>query len=147
MLKDKRGLEMTAASAEAVQAFDHAIDGYLDYRADLPARVEAMLAADAECGMAQCFKGYLALLSFKQAAVPAARRASAETWRLIANGNPREHAHAGALDAWANGEPDRAAEIWDQILVEHPHDILAFRLAHFINFWLGRPGAMPLLRA
>ena len=46
MLKDKRGLEMTAASAEAVQAFDHAIDGYLDYRADLPSRVEAMLAAD-----------------------------------------------------------------------------------------------------
>jgi hypothetical protein len=28
------------------------------------------------------------------------------------------------------------------ILRDHPHDILAFRLAHFANFWLGRPEAM-----
>jgi tetratricopeptide (TPR) repeat protein len=32
--------------------------------------------------------------------------------------------------------------VWDQILDEHPLDILAFRLAHFVNFWLGRPEAM-----
>ena len=29
-----------------------------------------------------------------------------------------------------------------QILADHPRDILAFRLAHFVNFWLGRAGAM-----
>ena len=50
--------------------------------------------------------------------------------------------HAGALDAWADGKPDRAVEIWEQILAEYPHDLLAFRLAHFVNFWLGRPEAM-----
>jgi len=142
MLKDKRELAMTAASAEAVQAFDHAIDGYLDYRADLPARVEALFAADPECGMAHCFKGYLSLLSYNQAALPSARRSAARTWELIAGGTPREHMHAGALDAWADGKPDRAAEIWEQILAEYPHDLLAFRLAHFVNFWLGRPEAM-----
>ena len=31
---------------------------------------------------------------------------------------------------------------WEQILSEHPLDVLAFRLAHFNNFWLGRPGEM-----
>ena len=31
---------------------------------------------------------------------------------------------------------------WEQILVEHPRDVLAFRLAHFVNFWLGRPDVM-----
>jgi hypothetical protein len=32
--------------------------------------------------------------------------------------------------------------VWDQILAEHPRDILAFRLAHIIDFWLGRPDRM-----
>ena len=43
---------------------------------------------------------------------------------------------------WIDGEPDRAAAIWEQILGEHPRDVLAFRLAHFVNFWLGRPDVM-----
>ena len=32
--------------------------------------------------------------------------------------------------------------MWDQILLNHPRDVLAFRLAHFVNFWLGRPDEM-----
>ena len=47
-----------------------------------------------------------------------------------------------ALARWLDGDPDAACAIWDQILDEHPHDILAFRLAHFLNFWSGRPEAM-----
>ena len=34
------------------------------------------------------------------------------------------------------------SQVWDQILDDNPHDILAFRLAHFANFWAGRPEAM-----
>jgi tetratricopeptide (TPR) repeat protein len=142
MYMDARGLEVTAASAEAVRAFDHVIDGYLGYRADIPARMAALFRADPECGMARCLKGYFDMLSYNQANLPAARTAAAETWRLVANGTPREHAHAAALEAWAGGEPDRAAEVWSQILADHPHDILAFRLHHFVNFWLGRPDEM-----
>ena len=42
----------------------------------------------------------------------------------------------------ADGDPQRAVAVWDHILHDHPHDILAFRLAHFVNFWSGRPEAM-----
>ncbi len=35
-----------------------------------------------------------------------------------------------------------ACGIWDDIVDEHPTDVLAFRLAHFNNFWLGRREAM-----
>src|SRR6185312_3865361 len=121
---------------------DHVIDGYLGYRADIPARMAALFEADPECGMAQCLKGYFAMLSYNQANLATARTAAADTWRLVANGTPREHAHAAALEAWAGGEPDRAAEVWEQILTDHPHDILAFRLHHFVSFWLGRPDEM-----
>lgn len=142
MLKDVRGLVVTAASEQAVNAFDHAVDGYLGYRADLPNRVAATLTADPEFGLAHCLKGYLTMASFKQAAVPMAQQALADAWRLTVSATPREHAHVAALDAWVGGEPDKAVEIWDQILRDHPHDILAFRFAHFINFWFGRPEAM-----
>ena len=47
-----------------------------------------------------------------------------------------------ALEAWIGGDLDRALAVWEEILSAHPLDVLALRLAHFNNFWLGRPGAM-----
>jgi tetratricopeptide (TPR) repeat protein len=92
--------------------------------------------------MAHCLKGYFAMLSYKQAALPMAEAAAADARRLTQHATPRERAHVAALQLWIDGDPDRAAAAWQQILDEHPHDILAFRLAHFVNFWLGRPDTM-----
>jgi tetratricopeptide (TPR) repeat protein len=61
---------------------------------------------------------------------------------MSAHATPRERAHAAALEAWIAGDLDRALGVWEQILAEHPRDVLAFRLAHFNNFWLGRPAEM-----
>jgi tetratricopeptide (TPR) repeat protein len=142
MFQDVRGLTVTAASEDAVRAFDHAIGGYVGYHADLPRRMEALLALDPDCGMAHCLRGYLTMMGYNQALVPQARACSEAAWRLTTHGTERERAHAAALEAWVDGEPDRAVEVWDQILVSHPLDLLAFRLAHFVNFWLGRSDAM-----
>ena len=142
MFQDAHGLHVTAASAAAVQAFDHALMGYLSYRADMPQRMAAVLDADAEFGLAHCLKGYLVMLSYKQAALPMAEAAAADARRFTERATPRERAHVAALQLWINGEPDRAAAAWEQILSEHPRDVLAFRLAHFVNFWLGRPDVM-----
>ncbi len=142
MHRDAHGLEVTAASAAAVQAFDHTLVGYLGYRADTPQRTATLLEADPGFGLAHCLKGYFAMLAYKQAAVPIAEVAAADAARLTAQATPRERAHVAALRRWIDGEPDRAADIWEQILAQHPRDILAFRLAHFVNFWLGRPDAM-----
>lgn len=142
MFQDVRGLEMTAASEDAVRAFDHVVAGYVGYRTDIPQRMEALFAADADCPLAHCLRGYFAMLSFKAAALPMAREASEAALRLTLEAAPREQDHAAALEAWVAGRPDRATAIWQQILDEHPHDLLAFRLAHFVNFWLGRPEVM-----
>ena len=142
MGQDIRGLTVTAASDAAVAAFDHAIEGYLRYRADIPARMAAVFAADPYFAMGHCLKGYFAMLAFKDTALPMAQEALRAAWRVVPGATPREHAHVAALESWANGEPDRAVEVWNQILADHPQDVLAFRLAHFVNFWLGRPEAM-----
>ena len=43
---DARGLPVSTASAKAAAAFDHLVTGYLTYRADTPARLDAVLKAD-----------------------------------------------------------------------------------------------------
>lgn len=142
MQHDIHGLPISTASAQAAAAFDRAMTGYLKYRADLPARMTELFAADAEFGLAHCLKGYFAMLSYKQANVPIAADAAQNARRFGAKATPREHAHLAALDAWILGDLDRALAIWEEILRVHPLDVLAFRLAHFNNFWLGRPAAM-----
>ncbi len=142
MFKDCRGLTLTTASEQAAVDYDHAVDGYLGYRFDIAARLQALLATDPDFGMAHCLKGYLLLMSFRADLLPAAREASTEAWRRVVGATTREQAHAGALDAWVAGNPEQAVAVWNQILLDHPHDVLAFKMAHFVNFWLGRPEAM-----
>jgi tetratricopeptide (TPR) repeat protein len=140
MFKDCRGLTLTTVSAQAATEFDHAIDGYLAYRVDMMSRMEALLAADPDFGLAHCLKGYLFLMGFRADTVGAASAALMDANRCM--GTAREIAHTQALAYWIDGDPNRAVAVWDHILDDHPHDILAFRLAHFVNFWSGRPDAM-----
>ncbi len=139
---DARGLPVSTASGRAAAAFDHLVAGYLTYRADTPTRLDAVLEADPEFALAHCMKGYFAMLAFKQAAVPVAVQEARTAQSLAAGATPRERSHIAALTAWAEGELDRALATWESILRAHPHDLVAFRLAHFVNFWLGRPQDM-----
>lgn len=140
MFQDCRGLPLTIASQTAVDAFDHAIDGYLGYRSDMMFRMQALIAADPGFGLAHTLMGYLFLMAFRAELLGAARAALADAQRCP--GTEREKAHAAALAHWIEGDPQAAIAVWDQILADHPHDVLAFRLAHFLNFWCGRPEAM-----
>ncbi len=140
MFQDCRGLPLTAASQNVADAFDRAIDSYLGYRSDIIPRMQALLAADPGCGLAHTLMGYLLLMGFRSDLLAAARTALADA--RACSGTNREKAHADALAHWIDGDPIAAIAVWDQIQADHPHDVLAFRLAHFLNFWCGRPEAM-----
>ena len=139
---DARGLPLATASAKAAAAFDHLVAGYLTQRVDIPARLAAVLDADPDFALAHCMKGYFAMLGFKQAIVPVAVQEARIAHTLAADASPRERSHVAALTAWTEGELDRAIAVWESILRVHPQDVVAFRLAHFVNFWLGRPQDM-----
>ncbi|MDE2007952.1 MAG: hypothetical protein KGI51_15380, partial [Rhodospirillales bacterium] len=141
MAYDAHGLTFTASAAGAA-AWDHAIAGYLGYRADTGQRLAALLAADPECGLAHVLAGYFAMLGFHAGLLPAAREQAARARPLLAGASAREQAHLAALEAWIDGAPSRAVARWEAILAEFPTDSLAFRLAHFVNFWLGRADRM-----
>lgn len=142
MQQDAQGNAISIGSAEAARAFDRTIAGYLGYRFDTSQRMQALLAADPDCGMAHALKAAFLLLGYKQDFVPMAQEAIATAARLTARATAREQAHVAALSAWSEGEMDRALAVWEGILADHPRDILAFRLHHFCAFWLGRPETM-----
>jgi hypothetical protein len=142
MYTDARGLPISAHHPQAVGAFDHLIAGYLTQRADTGARVHALLEADPDFALAHCMQGYFGMLAFKQASVAGAAASAATARKLAESATPRERQHVAALTAWADGELDLALAIWEGILRQHPLDVVAFRLAHFVNFWLGRPQDM-----
>lgn len=142
MALDLHALPLTAPSDAAADAFNLTLRRYLSYRADTAQPLFAALTAEPDFAMGQCLKGYLTLLGFKQANLPVAAAAAQAALRLSAQGTPREQRHAAALHAWADGHLERAVALWDEILREHPTDLLAFRLSHFNLFWLGRPQAM-----
>lgn len=139
---DTRGLQISTADAKAAAAFDHLVTGYLTYRVDTSARLKVLLEVDPDFALAHCMKGYFAMLAFKQAVVPVAVQATRRAQSLAHGATPRERSHIAALAAWAEGELDLAIAIWESILRTHPLDVVAFRLAHFVNFWLGRPQDM-----
>src|SRR5215470_4030356 len=103
MRQDIHGLPISTASDAAAAAFDHALDGYLKYRADAGARLGALLATDSEFGLAQCLKGYFAMLSYKQANVPVAIEAADAARAHGETATAREGAHVDALEAWIAG--------------------------------------------
>jgi tetratricopeptide (TPR) repeat protein len=143
MPRDAQGNAVSAASESAVRAYDHAVEGYLTFRADTAQRLSPVLAADPEFGMGHVLKGCLLMAPFDAALVPRARDALAEARRHLSRaGTERERAHAEALSSWVEGEIDRALATWEEILEDHPRDVLAFRLHHFNAFWSGRPERM-----
>ncbi|HJS88213.1 MAG TPA: tetratricopeptide repeat protein [Acetobacteraceae bacterium] len=139
---DLNGLALTTSSATPAASFNRLMASFLASRADTPRHLAAALADDPEFGLAHCVRGYLAAMSFDQGKRPIALAAAREARRHTRGASARERAHVDALDAWAAGDLGRAASVWDQILAEHPRDVLAFRLAHFLHFWLGRPDRM-----
>jgi hypothetical protein len=139
---DNRGLPISTSSAEAAAAFDYLIDGYLTQRVDTPDRVKALLEADPDFALAHCLRGYFVMLGYKQALVPVAAEEARIAASLAGDITARERAHIDALNAWIEGNLDRTLAIWEAILRDHPLDVVAFRLAHFNNFWLGRPQDM-----
>ena len=142
--RDCRGLALTAASPEAVEAWDRTVRSYLGMRRDTGDRLKEAYAADADMAMAHCLRGYFMLL-FSEAGRWSAGRKSLAKAQQAAAARPvtgREAAHIAALERWADGDMKGATALWDGILTDHPHDLLALRLAHYTHFYSGDSTAM-----
>lgn len=143
MVRDQHGLEMTAAGEDAVRRYDDMILHYLGLRQDTGDRLKEVFDADPEMPMAHCARGYFMKLFCTPPLERKAEENLAEAQRLIASGAAaREKRHVAALARWCAGDIRGATDCWEDILLDHPRDILAMRLAHFTHFYMGDSAAM-----
>jgi tetratricopeptide (TPR) repeat protein len=144
MHTDRRGLAVTAASAEAAQRYDRVVDGYLAFSRDTGTYLKDALTADPAMPMALCTRGYFFKLfctpAFEQRA--AQSRQAAEDAANKAGATARERAHIAALGAWCAGDFTAALAKLEEILLDHPRDIVAHKIAHFLYFYLGEAQQM-----
>lgn len=141
MTTDQQGLELSTHPA-AAKALDLGVAAWLKMQTSSLQLVGEALREAPRFALAHAFKGCVLLQGSSRALIPAAREALAAARSGLAGVSSREAAHVAALECWAAGDLERALAIWEQILAAHPLDVIAFRLAHFNYFWLGRREAM-----
>ncbi|MFQ6017093.1 MAG: tetratricopeptide repeat protein [Kiloniellaceae bacterium] len=142
MLTDIRGLRLTTDSEAAVTHYNAAIANYFEYRLATGKCLKRALEADPDFVMGHCLRGYLFMLFGSTAFHDRTEKAVAFAEARADRVTRREAVHIAALRAWLMGDLPRTCALWDEILVEHPRDLLALRLQHFNYFWMGRAAAL-----
>ena len=137
MISNRLGVEFTAAGEAAVAAFDATVESYCSFGRDIGSRLKATFDADPAMPMAHVLKGCF----FQYMAVP---WALAKTPEIVAKlrGSmkqllAREQMHVLGLEAWVKGDLRGAIRVYETILLDHPRDFLALKLANFFHFYLG----------
>ena len=139
MQRDQWGQEVTAASADAVEALDTTLMAYLGLRLDTGDHLKTTFEADPEMPMASIARGNFMQLFCHSGLLKRTDESIAGAEAAIAKhgANRREEMHLAALKAWRAGDLRRTLDLWESILLENPNDVLALRLAHFLHFYLG----------
>lgn len=134
-ITDSRGLSLTASSSAAVERFDAMINDTYYYRLGVQDRLDALLQEYPEFVLAHVLKGYSLMTEGTLDALAKARAYLLRAEALPAN--PRERLHQEALRAWIAQDSSARAAAWEQILLEWPLDLLAFRQHTGTLFWTG----------
>jgi tetratricopeptide (TPR) repeat protein len=134
-ITDVRGLSLSAASSAAVERFDALINDLYYYRLGVQDRLDALLQEFPQFVLAHVLKGYSLMIEGTLDAHPKARAHLLQAEALPAN--PRERLHQEALRAWIAQDSSARAAAWEQILLNWPLDMLAFRQYTGTLFWTG----------
>jgi tetratricopeptide (TPR) repeat protein len=142
--EDARGLAVSAVSEEAVRRLDATVDAYLAFRADTGERLKEAQTADPGCVLAHVLRGYFMLLFETRPFHGRAKKAlvAAEEALAAREATARERGHVEALRSWCTGEWEETAARFDAILLDHPRDAVAFKMAQYLHFYLGDAEAM-----
>jgi tetratricopeptide (TPR) repeat protein len=132
---DSRGLSLTAPGSAAVERFDALMNDLYYYRLGIQDRLVALLEEFPEFPLAHVLLGFSLMTEGTLEAPPKARACLAKAEALPAN--RRERLHQEALRAWIAQDCSARAAAWEQILMEWPIDLLAFRQYTGTLFWSG----------
>jgi tetratricopeptide (TPR) repeat protein len=139
LIKNQDGLEFTASGEDAVALFEDLVTANFGLRDDVGKVLKSVVTTDPEMIMGQCASGYFSKMFGSLPMAVRAAKTSEKLDELIARhgATDREKQHAAALRKWCAGQIDAATAEWENILLDHPLDGLALRLAHYTHFYSG----------
>lgn len=138
-IADAYGLPVTAASAEAVAAYDRGVRALLRFDADTAGPFREAIALDPEFALAHAG---LAVALYLDEKIAEGRAAMDAAKRAVASLPERERRHVEAVGLWVGGRGNEAIDVIDGILADHPRDVLLIQRLYFIQFWQGRAAEM-----
>ncbi|NKB98723.1 MAG: hypothetical protein GKR90_09565 [Pseudomonadales bacterium] len=132
-------LTYTANQATSITQFHAVLGAYLGARADVGDRLTSLLSDEPDMPMAVCLQGYLLKLAAHPKFATPLQTFVEQAQKIAADKqcNDREQQHIQALSAWASGQDLEALHILEDILVTHPADMCALRIAHYLHFYQG----------
>src|SRR5271163_970518 len=137
MAKDEQGLTL-AGTPESAAAFDRAIADYYGLTGDPVGILKQALASDPEFALGGVAIAALYMIGGFRGDHPEVVNALGAAERTFRRASERERRHLAAAAAWAEGNTSQAILGWETILLAHPTDALALRLAEDGYYLLGR---------
>lgn len=141
MARDQQGLEL-AGRPESGAAFDRAIADYYGLTGDPVGVLKSALARDPGFALGGVAIAALYMIGGFRGDHPEVVSGLGAAEAAIGSASERERRHLAAARKWAQGETSEAVRGWETILVDHPTDALALRLAEDAYFFLGRSAAI-----
>ena len=137
---DAMHVPFSAGSADAIAAYDAALDRFLASNWDPLAVLEPALAAEPGFAAGHLLVAGLAVAAWDKRSFALLRRSLTAMLPLATTANARERAHFDAARAWLAGEHAKAAEQYAAIVRQWPGDTLALRLTQAACVFIGRSG-------
>uniref|UniRef100_A0A2C9JUD5 Tetratricopeptide repeat protein 38 n=2 Tax=Biomphalaria glabrata TaxID=6526 RepID=A0A2C9JUD5_BIOGL len=142
-----QGLDLNTTSTDASKMFDAIVTQYTGWYDDenlggMTGTLNKMLVADPDFVMGHVVRNGLELLG-TGSNIRLCSRLQDDVSRMVKLSSmqpsltQREQKHVAALVAWSNGEMKQASNVWEDILVDHPNDVLALKFAYDNYFYLG----------
>ncbi|XP_014860849.1 PREDICTED: tetratricopeptide repeat protein 38 [Poecilia mexicana] len=139
-------LPLSTSSNEASKLYDAILTQYVKWRNDetlggIEGCISAIQTADPNFVMGHVISTGLELIATTSSPRLDERLASAvrRTVELASSQDisPREKLHAKAVELFSHGNFPKACEVWEEILLDHPTDMLALKFAHDAYFYMG----------
>lgn len=129
-LTDARGLAVSTASSEALEAYERGLDRTIRWRRGALEALDAAVASDSRFALAHCTRAFTA---WRMGRVEVALESHERTTALADDAfDEREHLHIQAVDAQSRGATDTTRQILEHIAERYPSDRVAVRLLGLI---------------
>ena len=139
---DLNGVPLCTPHSFARDAYDKASTLFHGYYGDPLAAIDEALQAHPDFLMGYALKAGLMLSTTDVRYYPLAAQTLELADKHRSIGDSRARGHLAAARAWHEGDWQRSAHLYGEVLAEFPRDVLALQMAHLADFFMGQSATL-----